>query len=142
MNHEREKEIPHFDLDTGKERLICTPENTLAFLYENSEYDHIFYIKSQEEDTMHGFHIFRHLLGDNFDQLVMKMINEGYAVSNEEEITKSDFEAYKKSLPDYYELPDPEENWGPTKMRKAENLGKFIAYLAEQIANGKDESTF
>ena len=91
---------------------------------------------------MYGFHIFRHLLGDDFDILVRRMIDGGYAVNNEDEITDSDLSAYKKSLPDYYELPDPEENWGPTKMRKAENLGKFIAYLAEQIANGKDESTF
>lgn len=142
MNFEREKEIPHFVLDTGKERLICTPENTLAFLYEEEKYDHIFYIVSQEEDTMRGFHIFRHLIPENFDILVRRMIDGGYAVSNEEEISADDLCAYKKSLPDYYELPDPEENWGPTKMRKAENLGKFVAYLAEQIANGKDESTF
>lgn len=139
MNHEKQPEIPKFILNIGEEKVVCTPENTLAFLYENPEYDHIFYIKSQEEETMHGFHIFRHLMPENFDILVRRMIDGGYAVSNEDEITESDLSAYKKSLPDYYELKDPEENWGPSKCRQVENWGRFVSFLLEQIANGKDE---
>ena len=136
---EREPKLPHFVLDIGNQNIICTPENTLAFLYEKSEYDHIFYVVSREEDTMRGYHIFRHLLPSKFDELVMRMINDGYVVENEEEISEADLCAYKKSLPDYYELKDPEENWGPTKREQARKWGQFVAHLAEQIANGKAE---
>lgn len=136
MNHEREKP-PHFVMDIGREQLICTPDNTLAYLYENSEYDHIFYVVDEDEGDMRGYHIFRHLIPGAFDEIVMRMINNGYVVNNEEEITKNDLEAYKKSLPDYYELKDPDTEWGNTKQTKAENWGKFVAYLLEQIANGK-----
>lgn len=139
MNFEREPEIPKFVLNLGEEKVVCTPENTLAFLYEEEKYDHIFYIVSQEEDTMRGFHIFRHLMPENFDILVRRMIDGGYAVSNEEEISADDLCAYKKSLPDYYELKDPEENWGSTKREQARKWGQFVAHLAEQIANGKAE---
>ena len=65
MSKEKEPRTPSFILDTGKEKLICTPDNTMAFLYEDEKYDHIFYIVNQDEDTMHGFHIFRHLMPDN-----------------------------------------------------------------------------
>ena len=140
--YEREPETPKFILNIGEEKIVCTPENTLAFLYEEEKYDHIFYIVSQEEDTMHGFHIFRHLMPENFDILVRRMIDGGYTVSNEEEISDGDLCAYKKSLPDYYELQDPEDGWGNTKREKARKWGQFVAHLAEQIANGKDESDF
>ena len=46
---------------------------------------------------MMGFHIFRHLMPENFDILVRRMIDGGYAVSNEEEITERPLSAYKKS---------------------------------------------
>ena len=139
MNHERESELPKFVLNIKGEKVVCTPENTLAFLYENEAYDHIFHITNQDEELMYGFHIFRHLLGNDFDILVKLMIDGGFAVSNEEKITESDLNAYKKSLPDYYELKDPESGWGNTKREKARKWGKFVAYLAEQIANGKGE---
>ena len=137
-NHENKPELPSFILRIGEDKVECTPENTLGFLYEQQEFDHIFYVTQRnEDDTLHGFHIFRHLLGENFDILLKRMIDGGYAVSNEEEITESDLSAYKKSLPDYYELKDPEENWGPTKQAQAKKWGQFVAYLAEQIANGE-----
>ena len=139
---EKEPQLPHFSLDIGTEILICTPDNTFAYLYEDNRYDYIFYMTRQEEDRMMGYRIFRHLMPEQFDRVVMKMINDGYVVSNEEEISEDDLCAYKKSLPDYYELPDPESGWGNTKREKARKWGKFVAYLAEQIANGKDESTF
>jgi hypothetical protein len=40
--NEREPEIPKFVLNLGEEKVVCTPENTLAFLYEEEKYDHIF----------------------------------------------------------------------------------------------------
>ena len=56
---------------------------------------------------------------ENFDILVRRMIDGGYAVSNEEEITESDLSAYKKSLPDYYELPDPTRKLGANQNEKS-----------------------
>ena len=139
MNHEPKPEIPKFILNIGEEKVVCTPENTLAFLYEQQEYDHIFYVIENTEDGMRGFHIFRHLMGENFDILVRRMIDGGYAVSNEDEISEGDLCAYKKSLPDYYELKDPESEWGATKQEKARKWGEYVAYLAEEIANGNTE---
>ena len=139
MNHERQPEIPKFILNIGEEKLICTPENTLAFLYEDNKYDHVFYVTYQDDEAMHGYHIFRHLLPEDFDNLVMRMIQGGFAVTNEDEITETDLTAFKKSQPDYYELKDPDTEWGNTKQMQAENWGKFAAYLLEQIANGERE---
>ncbi len=136
---EREPELPKFILNIGEEKVVCTPENTLAFLYEDEKYDHIFYVIEESDDGMRGYHIFRHLMKNDFDILVRRMIDGGYAVNNEEEISESDLCAYKKSLPDYYELKDPEGNWGPTKREQARKWGQFVAHLAEQIANGKAE---
>ena len=135
MNHERQPEIPKFILNIGEEKLICTPENTLAFLYEDNKYDHVFYVTYQDDEAMHGYHIFRHLLPEDFDNLVMRMIQGGFAVTNEDEITETDLTAFKKSQPDYYELKDPGTEWGNTKQMQAEHWGKFVAYILEQIAN-------
>jgi hypothetical protein len=134
---EREPEIPKFILNIGEEKVVCTPENTLAFLYEDEQYDHIFHITKQENDMMYGFHIFRHLLGNDFDILVRRMIDGGYAVSNEEEISESDLEAYKKSLPveAHYQDLTPRQ----------ERLVEFLAYILDKehlVAedfNGKNE---
>lgn len=140
MNHERQPEIPKFILNIGEEKIVCTPENTLAFLYEDNKYDHIFYITSKDEDdNMMGYHIFRHLMKNDFDILVRRMIDGGYAVSNEDGITEADLNAYQRSLPDCYELPDPEENWGATKQERVRKWGEFAAYLAEEIANGNSK---
>lgn len=113
MNHERQPEIPKFILNIGEEKVVCTPENTLAFLYEDNKYDHIFYVtQKDEEDNMIGYHIFRHLMPQNFDILVRRMIDGGYVVSNEEEISESDLCSYMKSLPveaHYQDLTERQE---------------------------------
>jgi len=113
MNHERQPEIPKFILNIGEEKVVCTPENTLAFLYEDNKYDHIFYVtQKDEEDNMIGYHIFRHLMPQNFDILVRRMIDGGYVVSNEDEISESDLCSYMKSLPveaHYQDLTERQE---------------------------------
>lgn len=136
---EREPKDPKFYIEIGEHSLECTHENTFAYLYDDDKYDHVFYKTREDEDVMHGYHIFRHLMPENFDILVRRMIDGGYAVSNEDEISEADLFAFKKSLPDYYELKDPDTEWGNTKQMKAENWGKFAAYLLEQIANGEIE---
>lgn len=136
---EREPQDPKFYIDIGEHKLECTPENTFAYLYDDDKYDHVFIKTREDEEVMHGYHLFRHVIGDKFDALIIRMIQDGFMVNSEEEMTETDLNAYKRSLPDYYELKDPEEGWGNTKRDKAQKWGKFVAYLAEQIANGKQE---
>lgn len=113
MNKEPKRELPKFILNIGEDKVVCTPENTLAFLYEDNKYDHIFYVtQKDEEDNMIGYHIFRHLMPQNFDILVRRMIDGGYAVSNEDEISESDLCSYMKSLPveaHYQDLTERQE---------------------------------
>ncbi len=138
MSKEKEPRTPSFILDTGKEKLICTPDNTMAFLYEDEKYDHIFYMTQQDEERMFGYHIFRHVLGDQFDTLVRRMINDGYIVNNEDELSELDFEAYNRSKPKEFTVPYPDTEWGNTKNEQAQKWGAFVAYLAERIANGDE----
>ena len=121
MGKEQEPQSPKFVIDTGKEKLICTPENTMAFLYEDEQYDHLFYIASQTEDSWQGYHIFRHVLGEQFNALVMRMINEGYAVNNEDEITETDLDAYNRSKPKELEVHEVSQ--------RGENKIAFLGYL-------------
>ena len=131
---EKEPQLPYFSLDIGTEILICTPENTLAYLYEDNRYDHIFYMTRQEEDRMMGYRIFRHLMPEQFDRVVMKMINDGYVVSNEEEIDEVDLDAYKNSLP-----KDPEIS--PRQQRLVDFLAYILdkEHLTAEDFNGKGE---
>jgi len=139
MAREKEPRPKSFVIDIGTEQLICTPDNTLAYLYEEEKYDHIFYITKVTEERMFGYHIFRHVLGDQFDTLVRRMINDGYIVNNEDELSELDFEAYNRSKPKEFTVPYPETEWGNTKQKQAEHWGEFLAYLLEQIANGERE---
>lgn len=112
--HGKEPKQEFFVLKMGEQRLICTPENTVGFLYENTEYDHIFYITEEDDEAYKGFHIFRSVLGEHFDKLVKKMIEKGYVVTNEEEISEGDLIAYKKAHniidePKLHELTPREE---------------------------------
>lgn len=89
-----------FILNTNNgERLLCTPENTQAYLYEDEKYDHIFHIVTETENGWQGYHIFRHVVGKDFDEMIKRMINGGFDVMNAGEIDESDMKAYLKSLP-------------------------------------------
>lgn len=137
--HEREPQPYAFVIENGEQKLICTPDNTRAYLYEDSKKDHLFHILGETEESYWGIPIYRKHLGDQFDKVVKKMINNGFLVENTEEMTESDWENYYKAYPEDRPLPHPEENWGNTKHMKAENWGGFLAHIMEQIANGERE---
>lgn len=135
MSKEREPQIYAFSIDTGNGHLICTPDNTEAYLYEDEKFDHIFHVTHEDEDHRYGYPIYRKHLGKHFDDVIKKMIKHEYNVYNAEEMTESDWINYYNAYPEHKPLPDPEEGWGNTKQDKAQKWGKFVAYLAEQIAN-------
>ena len=135
MSKEREPKSYAFSLEIGNERFICTAENTFGYLYTNTEYDHVFIKTNEDDGTMYGFHIFRHLMGDQFDKMLKKMIKNGFEVFSEEEPSEADLDAYQRSIPKEFTVPYPETEWGNTKQMQAEHWGKFVAYILEQIAN-------
>lgn len=126
MNPERERNesFAKFYLRYGDKELECVPENTEAYLYENPEFDHLFYITEETDEYKNGFRIWREMLGDRFDLVVKYMIDAGFAVESLEDIDECDLESYYKSYPDKIKLPIYEI--GPTLDRKIANWGKFL----------------
>lgn len=139
MGKEQEPKGYAFSLEINGNRFICTPDNTYGYLYQNTDYDHVFIKTGEDEGSMYGYHIFRHLMGDQFDKMLKKMIKNGFEVFSEEEPSEADLDAYQRSIPKEFTVPYPDTEWGNTKQMKAENWGKFAAYLLEQIANGEIE---
>jgi hypothetical protein len=137
MSERERKPDPHFFLDIGDKNLECRPENTLGFLYGDPKYDHIFFITENHGETMNGFFIFRATLGEQFDPIVLYMINNGYSVENMEELTEGDLKAYERSFG--CEIPTQEVS------QRGENKIAFLRYILEKellIAddfNGKNE---
>lgn len=106
-----EKEPPKyakFHLEANGERLECVPENTFAFLYEDTRFDHIFYVTQETEEGFNGFYFWREMLGDRFDDLAKYMIDAGFSVENENELQECDRNAYFRSYPDKITLPQRE----------------------------------
>ena len=104
----REQEPPKyakFYLDANGERLECVPENTFAFLYEDTRFDHIFYVTQETEEGFNGFYFWREMLGDRFDDLAKYMIDAGFSVENENELQECDEQAYYKTYPEQIKLP-------------------------------------
>ncbi len=132
----REQEPPKyakFYLDANGEKLECVPENTFCFLYEDTDFDHIFYVVEETEDGYNGFHFWREMLGDRFDALAKYMIDAGYRVENEDELQECDKQAYFRSYPDKISLPQNELT------PRQENRVKFLAYLLEKERLTADE---
>lgn len=131
MNKEPNQEKRRlFWLELGGKRLICTPENTQGYLFEDQTFDHLFHITSVENDgTMNGYHIFRPMLGDEaFDNLVRHMINNGFDVDSLDEPDENDRRIYVEK---YGEPNKPIELIQPVELtdrqeRFVENYGKFL----------------
>lgn len=136
--HEREPQSYAFSLEIGDKMFICTSENTFGYLYENSDYDYVFIKTSEDENAMYGFRVYRHLMDDLFDDMVKKMIKNGFTVYSEDEPDEEDLQAYHNSLPKEFTVPYPDTEWGNTKNEQAQKWGAFVAYLAERIANGDE----
>jgi len=119
--HEREPQSYAFSLEIGNERFICTSENTFGYLYTNTDYDHIFIKTNEDDGTMYGFHIFRHVMGDQFDKMIKKMIKNGFEVYSEDEPNEVDMEAYRRSKPAELETHEVSQ--------RGENKIAFLGYL-------------
>jgi hypothetical protein len=124
MNEREPTKEPSFDLHWGKEVLRCTPKNTKAYLYENEEYDHLFYITEETETGYLGYHFYRKIVGEHFDMIIKKMINDGYDVYSMDEISEEDLEAYHKACgkePETHEVS-----------QRGENKIAFLKYILEK----------
>ena len=133
MENEKPERYAKFYLDANGEKLECVPENTFCFLYEDTDFDHIFYVVEETEDGYNGFHFWREMLGDRFDALAKYMIDAGYRVENEDELQECDKQAYFRSYPDKISLPQNELT------PRQENRVKFLAYLLEKERLTADE---
>lgn len=115
---------PRFTINTGEEKITCTPSNTHAYLYEDEQYDHLYYIKEETETGYLGYHIFRQLMGAQFDIIIKRMINDGYEVYSVDEISEEDLEAYYKACgkpPETHEVS-----------QRGENKIAFLKYILEK----------
>ena len=94
---EKSSKNPGFFIKIDKYNMIyCTPQNTIAELYENHEYDHIFIITGQTEEGIVGTHFWRNYFGNEFDQMIRDMIKNGYYVEKKDEISPNDYQAWLK----------------------------------------------
>lgn len=123
---EKEYRQQYFSIDLGKETIICTPDNTRAYLYENPEYDHLFYIKSEDDEGYYGYPLYRKHLGLQFDKVVKKMIKNGYEVTNEEAMTDLDWHNYYNAHPE--KIPEPKTH---ELTPGEEKHYRFLEYLVE-----------
>lgn len=107
---EREPKNKTFFIEINGERVECTPDNTFAFLHENTKFDHMFYVTEHEEGRMNGIYIWR-CEARNFDNLVYFMVQNGYSVENQD-LQKEDLEAYKRQFtkPDRQKLTPRQKN--------------------------------
>lgn len=129
MERERPEKQRSFWLEIGGKRLICTPENTSAYLYEDPTYDHLFHTTSLDEHgNRNGFYIFRPMVGDTgFDNLVRHMINNDFEVESLNEPDANDRAVYnskygepcKPKLIEPVELTDRQEKY-------VRNYGRFL----------------
>ena len=105
MENEKPEKYAKFHLEANGERLECVPENTFAFLHEDTRFDHIFYVTQETEEGFNGFYFWREMLGDRFDDLAKYMIDAGFSVENENELQECDEQAYYKTYPEQIKLP-------------------------------------
>jgi hypothetical protein len=131
MGNKEPKPKKTFWLELGNKRIICTPDNTKAYLFEDPTFDHLFHITSVENNgNMNGFYIFRPMLGDEaFDNLVRHMIHHEFEVESLTEPDANDKQVYISK----YGEPQP-----PLKMLEShditprqEHIVEFMHYLLE-----------
>lgn len=93
-----EKGTPVFTLGCNGQALICTPENTAAFVHDQrfKDTDHIFIETSDgsEDGTCEGMFIFRGIIAARFNEVVEAMEAEGYNVNKSTEPSKMDWEQF------------------------------------------------
>ena len=97
---ERERNPAGFFLTViDGEKIYCTPNNSVAYLHEDPQYDHLFYKtgKVNEEGHEEGYYFWRDFVGDNFDAMIKYMINNGYEVENCIAVSDTDYQIWLMS---------------------------------------------
>jgi hypothetical protein len=129
MGNKEPKPKKTFWLELGNKRIICTPDNTKAYLFEDPTFDHLFHITSVENNgNMNGFYIFRPMLGDEaFDNLVRHMIHHEFEVESLTEPDANDKQVYisKYGEPCKPKLLEPVE-LTPRQDEYVRNMGRFL----------------
>lgn len=105
---------PEMVINIGNQRLVCTPENTLAYLYEDQRFDHLFYVTEDNgKGELSGYHLWRTMLDDMFDDAIHHMIATGYTVESLLEPDDCDRQAFFNKFKDEplepIELIQPQE---------------------------------
>jgi len=121
---ERNERFAKFYLDYEGKKMECVPENTEAYLYEEPEFDHLFYVIEETEEYRKGFRIWREMLGERFDLVAKYMVDAGFTVESLDEVAQEDADSYYQSYPDKIKLPTYEI--GPSLDKKVANWGKFL----------------
>jgi hypothetical protein len=123
MNENQPKD-PRFWLNIGETNLECTPENTMAYLHENPKHDYLFFIVSQDEETMQGHHIFRSKLKEQFDIILARMERDGYNIIEEDGLVDGDLRAYYRQHPEEYPTQEVSQ--------RGENKIAFLKYILDK----------
>lgn len=130
---EKEKKPKGFYIEIFGTRLDCHPGNTSAYLYEDQQFDHLFYQTGENEHGLTGYHIWREMLEDGFDNVAKYMIKNGYEVDSLIAPDPTDLEAYYQRYPNKL---IKEKELTP----RQERLVGFMSYL---LNNGHfDPDTF
>jgi hypothetical protein len=124
---------PDMLLEIGNQRLHCTPENTFGYLYEDTRFDHLFFVTKQRDDgVMEGYHIWRPMLEDMFDDAIHHMIDTGYEVESLFEPDENDknafFAKYKNEPLEPPKLIEPVELTDRLE-RYVTNTGLFLQHI-------------
>jgi len=130
MSEKEPKNTPRFWLNLNGERRECTPDNTLAFIHENEEHDHIYLIDGEEEGAYIGRFVWRDFIqegGQAFDDMIKYMINQGYVVEDNGTLDENDMKAYLLAHPDKISVKTYDVT--PRQMGR-------VAFLAYILGNG------
>ena len=121
------REQPNFKIDNFGEILDCTPENTYAYLYEDPDHDHIYFVKEETDDGLFGYHIFRHSI-KNFDNLISFMDSNEFTIFADKDFTEDDQRAFDRSTS--AKLANEYQNRELTEHQK--HKLEFLHYILEK----------
>ena len=126
------KKQPDMLIEIGNKQLHCTPENTFGYLYEDPRFDHLFYVTEQNKDgSLNGYHLWRPMLDDMFDDAIYHMIETGYEVESLVEPDENDREAFFAKYKNEPQVPiKPLETKELTP--RQEPLVSFMGYLIKE----------
>lgn len=125
---EKEPKQVGFNIDNYGEMLHCTPDNTIGYVFDDPEQDHIFYIKEESGEGAFGYHIFRGNLKSSFDQMIDYMRANDFQVYDDAEFTEGDQQALNK----YKALITIKEYEARELSKRQKAKVKFLRYILKK----------